>query len=76
MCIRVFERYAVCRCLYYTHDVDQCSNYMRRGHAVRYREVLVDTHVLSILQQAFIVHLALELAVKHRRYTKAILHWK
>lgn len=41
MCIQVIERYAVCRCLYYKHQVDACSNYRRRGHDVQTREVLV-----------------------------------
>ena len=41
MCIQVIERYAVCRCLYYKHQVDACSNYRRRGHDVQTREILV-----------------------------------
>ena len=41
MCIQVFERYASCRCLYYKHQVDACSNYRRKGHDVQSRDVLV-----------------------------------
>ncbi len=41
MCIQVVERYAVCGCLYYKHQVDACSNYRKRGHEVRTVEVLV-----------------------------------
>ncbi|KAI5781942.1 hypothetical protein EDC01DRAFT_235021 [Geopyxis carbonaria] len=41
MCIRVVERYAVCKCVYYVHGVDQCSAYGRRGHEVEDRTVLV-----------------------------------
>ena len=36
----------------------------------------LDTHVLNILHPAFIVHLALELAIKHRRITRAIPNGK
>ncbi|KAH8154974.1 uncharacterized protein LAJ45_01507 [Morchella importuna] len=32
MCMRVVERYAVCKCVYFTHGVDQCGAYGRRGH--------------------------------------------
>lgn len=39
MCIKVIERYAVCRCLYYTHAVDPCPAYGR--HEVKLKEVLV-----------------------------------
>ncbi len=41
MCIRVVERYAVCRCVYYSHAIDACPAYGRRDHAVRTKEVLV-----------------------------------
>ena len=41
MCIQVIERYWVCRCLYYKHQVDACSNYRRKGHDVQCREVMV-----------------------------------
>ena len=41
MCIQVIERYALCRCLYYKHQIDFCSNYRRRGHCVQCREILV-----------------------------------
>ena len=41
MCMRVVERYAVCKCVYYTHGIDQCSAYGRRGHAVQDKTVLV-----------------------------------
>ena len=39
MCIKVIERYAVCRCIYYSHAVDACPAYGR--HDVKLREVLV-----------------------------------
>ncbi|KAL0631673.1 hypothetical protein Q9L58_009465 [Maublancomyces gigas] len=35
MCMRVVERYAVCKCVYFTHGIDQCSAYGRRGHLVQ-----------------------------------------
>lgn len=41
MCIKIVERYAVCKCIYYSHAVDACPAYGRRDHAVRTREVLV-----------------------------------
>lgn len=41
MCIKVVERYAVCRCIYYSHAVDACPAYGRRGHNVKTQEVLV-----------------------------------
>ena len=41
MCIRVVERYFVCRCIYYSHAVDSCPAYGRQDHAVRTKEVLV-----------------------------------
>ena len=40
-CIQVIERYSVCRCLYYKHNVVPCANYRRRGHDVAIREILV-----------------------------------
>jgi hypothetical protein len=39
MCIQVIERYAVCRCIYYIHEVDQCALYGQRGHEVSERVV-------------------------------------
>lgn len=41
MCMRVVERYAVCKCVYFTHGIDQCSAYGRRGHLVQDKVVLV-----------------------------------
>ena len=41
MCIKVVERYASCRCIYYSHDVDACPAYGRRGHTTKTQEVLV-----------------------------------
>ena len=41
MCIQVVERYAVCRCLYYKHEVDASSTCKSRGHKVQTREVSV-----------------------------------
>ncbi len=52
MCIKIVERYAVCRCIYYSHDVDYCPAYGRRGHGVKTQEVLVgytcSRHSISI----------------------------
>ena len=39
MCMRVVEIYSVCKCVYFTHGIDQCSAYGR--HAVEDRIVLV-----------------------------------
>lgn len=39
MCIRVIERYAVCRCVFYSHDVDPCPAYGR--HEVKLKEFWV-----------------------------------
>ena len=39
MCIKVIERYAVCRCVYYSHAVDPCPAFGR--HEVKLKEVLV-----------------------------------
>lgn len=39
MCIKVIERYAVCRCVYYSHSIDPCPAYGR--HDVKIKEVLV-----------------------------------
>lgn len=41
MCIKIIERYAVCRCIYYSHAVDACPAYGRRGHSIKTQEVLV-----------------------------------
>ena len=41
MCIQVVERYAVCGCLYYKHQVDVCPKSRKRSHEVRTREVFV-----------------------------------
>lgn len=41
MCIKVVERYAVCRCIYYSHAVDACPAYGRRGHSIKTQEILV-----------------------------------
>ena len=41
MCIKVVERYAFCRCIYYSNAVDACPAYGRRGHGIRTQEVLV-----------------------------------
>ena len=41
MCIQVVERYAVCGCLYYRHQVDHCSSGRKGEHDVQSREVLV-----------------------------------
>ncbi|KAF8540694.1 hypothetical protein BDD12DRAFT_641761, partial [Trichophaea hybrida] len=41
MCYRVIEVYAVCRCVYYVHGVDQCGAYGLPGHHVEDRTLLV-----------------------------------
>lgn len=41
MCIKIVERYAVCRCIYYSHAIDACPAYGRRGHNIKTQEVLV-----------------------------------
>ena len=41
MCVKVVERYALCRCIYYSHQVDACPAYGRRGHKVKTQEVLI-----------------------------------
>ena len=41
MCIQVVERYGICGCLYYKHQVDACPNYRKRGHDVRSSEVAI-----------------------------------
>jgi hypothetical protein len=39
MCIQVVEVYAVCRCIYYIHEVDRCALYGQRSHEVSERVV-------------------------------------
>jgi hypothetical protein len=41
MCYLVVERYSICRCLYYKHDVDRCREYRAKGHPIQKRTVLV-----------------------------------
>jgi hypothetical protein len=41
MCYLVVERYSICRCLYYKHNVDMCKDYGARGHPIQERTVLV-----------------------------------
>ncbi|KAE9375307.1 hypothetical protein N431DRAFT_198739 [Stipitochalara longipes BDJ] len=41
MCYLVVERYSVCRCLYYKHNVDMCAAYGQQGHPIQERTVLV-----------------------------------
>ncbi|PMD66174.1 uncharacterized protein K444DRAFT_514103, partial [Hyaloscypha bicolor E] len=40
MCYLVVERYSVCRCLYYKHNVDMCAAYGQQGHPIQERTVL------------------------------------
>ena len=35
------ERYAVCRCIYYSHAIEACPAYGRRGHSIKTHDVLV-----------------------------------
>ena len=39
MCIKVIERYATCRCIFFSHSIDPCPAYGR--HEVKIKEVLV-----------------------------------
>lgn len=41
MCYLIVERYSVCRCLYYKHNIDVCPDYGRLGHLVQERTLLV-----------------------------------
>lgn len=41
MCIKIVERYALCRCIYFSHQVQACPVYGRRGHKIKTQEVLV-----------------------------------
>ena len=41
MCIQIIERFAVCRCIYYSHAVDPCPKYGSHNHGVQHKEVLV-----------------------------------
>ncbi|KAA8897469.1 hypothetical protein FN846DRAFT_233031 [Sphaerosporella brunnea] len=41
MCIRIHERYAVCKCIYYVHGVDPCQSVGRHGHNIQEKTVLV-----------------------------------
>lgn len=56
MCIKTVERYADCRCIYYSHAIDPCPAYGR--HDVTVREVLIghacDEHSVSNSRKALI----------------------
>ncbi|KAF2218875.1 hypothetical protein BDZ85DRAFT_207240 [Elsinoe ampelina] len=41
MCIRITERYAHCRCIYYQHAVQPCRNPYGRGHRIEERTMWV-----------------------------------
>ncbi|KAI8628488.1 hypothetical protein F5Y19DRAFT_438091 [Xylariaceae sp. FL1651] len=41
MCYQIVEVYSACRCLYYQHAVDVCSDYGRLGHEISKRTILV-----------------------------------
>ncbi|KAG8624760.1 hypothetical protein KVT40_007827 [Elsinoe batatas] len=41
MCIRITERYAHCRCLYYQHAVQPCRSPYGRGHRIEERTMWV-----------------------------------
>jgi hypothetical protein len=41
MCYQIVERYASCKCLYFTHAVDCCPSHGLAGHEVQQREILV-----------------------------------
>ena len=44
MCIKIVERYCVCRCIYYSHAIDACPAYGRRGHSIKTQDVLVGSY--------------------------------
>ncbi|KAL2070045.1 hypothetical protein VTL71DRAFT_14725 [Oculimacula yallundae] len=50
MCYRVVERFNICGCHYYTHDVDMCAACDVKGHGIQEKTVLVgyacDKHTL------------------------------
>ena len=41
MCIKIVERYAICRCIYYSHAIDACPAFGRRGHSIKTQDVLL-----------------------------------
>lgn len=41
MCFQLLERFTACKCLYYSHAVDRCQSYGRKGHIVTRREIIV-----------------------------------
>lgn len=41
MCIKIVERYKICQCIYYSHAVDACPAYGKRGHSIKTKEILV-----------------------------------
>ncbi|KAL5350077.1 hypothetical protein ACLOAV_005114 [Pseudogymnoascus australis] len=41
MCYRLVERYSVCRCIYYKHNIDMCAAANQQGHAIQEKTILV-----------------------------------
>lgn len=41
MCYRVTERYSVCRCIYYKHQISFCGASGTEGHLVQTKDILV-----------------------------------
>lgn len=41
MCIRIVELFAVCKCVYHIHGIDQCNSYGMLGHQVQDKVILV-----------------------------------
>ncbi|KAH8687212.1 hypothetical protein BGZ60DRAFT_342302, partial [Tricladium varicosporioides] len=43
MCYLVVEKYSVCRCVYYKHNIDMCAAYGTQGHGIQERTTLFPT---------------------------------
>lgn len=41
MCYRLVERYSVCRCVYYEHNIDMCAAANQQGHRIQEKTILV-----------------------------------
>lgn len=41
MCYRLVERFSVCRCVYYKHNIDMCAAANQQGHAIQEKTILV-----------------------------------
>ncbi|CAG8951572.1 hypothetical protein HYFRA_00007488 [Hymenoscyphus fraxineus] len=45
MCYLVVEKYSVCRCIYYQHNIDMCAAYGTPIHNKRHHHHLVDIRI-------------------------------